>query len=264
MTSRTIQDAVTGQTQNVELGQEFAKRCDDLDDVVVHLPDGLYDRALFPPANVIKRYLGNELAIALELFYEIGGHGRVVAFIHHRSLHYPDGEHEGTSGRNDNQCAVLVNDVEIVNGEQLGIKGTGAGVVWLQPLDKVDNARVADSLYFSFVLGEHVRRCWPFFQDGKLNIRYALAPVVGIRKMPDDMVEARSEMVDNFAGEHAKPERDGALAVVLDCLRNNLLVVIAENRVFALLKKSCDFSLKIEDVLLGPIHLLGDPCEGVR
>ena len=244
--------------------QQLMERCNDLDDMVVHLPQRLYDRALFPPNRVLERYLGNELAIALELFYEIGGHSRVVAFIHHRSLHHPDGEHEGTSGRNDNQCAVLVNDVEIVNGEQLGIKGTGTGVVWLQPLDEVSNARVADSLYFSFVLGEHVRRRWPFFQDGKLNVRYAPAPVLGVREMPHDMVEARPEMVDNFAGEHAKPERDGELAVVLDCLRNNLLVVMAENRVFACLKKPCDFSLKIEDVLLGPIHLLGNPCEGVR
>ena len=244
--------------------QQSVECCADLDDVVIHLPQSLYDRALFPPSRIVKRYLGNEFAIALELFYEIGGHGRVVAFIHHRLLHHPDGEHEGTSGRDDNQCAVLVNDVEIVNGEQLGIKGTGAGVVWLQPLDKLNNPSVSDSLYFSFVLGEHVRRRWPFFQDRKLNLRNVLPPVVGIRKMPDDMVEARSEMVDNFAGEHAKPERDRELAVVLDCLRNNLLVVVAENRVFAFLKKPCDFSLKIEDVLLGPIHLLGDPCEGVR
>src|ERR1035441_1107625 len=87
---------------------------------------------------------------------------------------------------------------------EIGIRRTGAGVVWLQPLDKLNNPSVSDSLYFSFVLGEHVRRRWPFFQDRKLNLRNVLPPVVGIRKMPDDMVEARSEMVDNFAGEHAK------------------------------------------------------------
>lgn len=244
--------------------QQFIERCDDLDDVVIHVPQALYDRALFPPANVVKRYLGNELAIALELFYEIGGHGRVIAFIHHGPVHHSDGEHEGTSGRNDNQCAVLVNNVEIMDGEQQGIQRTGAGVIWLHPLDKLKNAGVGDSLYFSFVLGEHVRRRWPFFQDGKLNLCDVLPPVVGIREVPDNMIKARSEMVDNLAGEHAKPERDRELAVVLNCLRNNLLIIMAENRVFAFLKKPCDFSLKIEDVLLGPIHLLGDPCEGVR
>jgi hypothetical protein len=90
-----------------------------------------------------------------------------------------------------------------------------------------------------------------------------LPPVFAARKMPNDMVEARSQVVDDLARKDAEPERNGELAVVLDCLRNNLCLVISEERVFAFLKEPGDFGLKILDVLVGPIELFCDPSEWV-
>jgi hypothetical protein len=80
-----------------------------------------------------------------------------------------------------------------------------------------------------------------------------LLPVFDVREVPDDMVEARSQMVNDLTRKHTEPERDRALTVVLDCLGNNLLVVIAEERVVAFLKEPGDFGLKVLDVLVGPI-----------
>jgi hypothetical protein len=74
-----------------------------------------------------------------------------------------------------------------------------------------------------------------------------------VREVPNNVVKARPEMVDDFAREHAEARRKRSLHVILDCLRNNLHIVMAEERVFALLEKPSDLNLKIADVLVGPI-----------
>lgn len=235
-------------------GQELIELRHNLDDVVVHSHQGLYDGLRFPPYNVAEGYLRNEFAVALGLCYEVEGCvAKCAAFVRRVSLHQVNGELEGPRGCDDHQCAMLVNDVEFLDGKKKDVGRIYSAVVRLEPLDQFANSAVSDSLYFSFILGEHVRGGWPFFQDGELDRRDVLLPIVGCREMPDDMVEARSQVMDDFSGQNAKSKRNRALAVILDCLSDNLLIIFAENRVFAFLKKPCDLGLKIEDVLVGPI-----------
>ena len=236
------------------LAQKFIELRHHADDAIVHSTQRLYDGLRFPPNKVAESYLRNELTLALELRYEI--EGRVVkcaAFVRQVPVHQVKGELESSGGCDDNQCAMLVNDVEFVNSKQKDIGGVHSAVVRLKPLDQFENSTVSDSLYFSFVLGEHVRRGWPFFQDGEVDKPFMVSPVLGIGKVPNDMVEARPKMVGSFSSQDAESKRNLALTVVLNGLRDNLLIIVAENRVFAFLKKPCDFGLKIVDVLVGPI-----------
>ena len=233
--------------------QELTALLHDANHGILHSPQSLYDGLRLPPYKVAERYLGNELAVTLEISYEIGGRAeRILAQVRPVTLHHVEGKFKGSGGGDDYQCTVLVHNVEFVNGKQNGIGGLKSAI-WLNSLDEAENAGVCDSLYFSFVLGEHVRRRWPVLQDWKVNPSHMLLPVFDVREVPNDMVQARSQMVNDLARKHTEPERDRALTVVLDCLGNNLLVIIAEERVVAFLKEPGDFGLKVLDVLVGPI-----------
>lgn len=223
------------------------------DDVVVHFRQPLYDRLRFPPTKIAKRYLRNDLAVALELASEVDGRtSRYSALVTNVLLPQSDGELQRPRSGNDYQFSMLVDNVEVVDSKEHRIRRVRTAI-WLKLLDEIENPGVCDSLYFSFILGEHVRRVWWAFEDREFNVPNLIAPVRVIREMPDDVVETRSEMVDDLPGQDIESKGNRPLAVILDRLRNELIVLITEERVFAALKKPCDLRLKITDVLVGPI-----------
>jgi len=78
-------------------------------------------------------------------------------------------------------------------------------------------------------------------------------PISGIREVPNNVIEARSEMVDDLSSEHGKTKWDRTASVIFNCLSDRLLILIANDGVLAFLKKPLDLSLKIDDVLVGPL-----------
>ena len=58
--------------------------------------------------------------------------------------------------------------------------------------------------------------------------------------------------MNDFPGKHAESQRDDALFMVGDCLKQKLFVVLGQDWVLAGLEEPIDFGLKITDVLVGP------------
>jgi hypothetical protein len=200
----------------------------DADDVIVQVHQALYDSLRFPPAKIAKRYLGDDLAIALELTFEINGRAsRYAALVIHVPLPEVNVNLRGPGRGNDDQFSMLVDNVEVVDSQEHRIRRVGA-TIWLKSLDEFANSSVCDPLYFSFILGEHVSQSWRFFENRKLNKPNILPPVIDTREMPDDVIEARSKMVNDLAGENTEAKRNRTLAMILDRLRNDLLVLVAE------------------------------------
>lgn len=234
-------DFVTGLPQ-------FVERYDETQDLVVHLPQSLYDNLRFRPTKVAKSYLRNELAVVLEISSD-SGDGKFLALISPPEF---DWKLNRASGLDDNQFPMLVHDVHVVDSQDKGLSGVRS-LVRLALFDQGTDSGIGDTLYFSFVLGEHVRR--RFFQDGKFDkspVFWGL-PVSDIGKLPNEVIEARPQVVDDLARQDAESGRNVTTSMVFDCLRNHLLIVVTEERVFALIEKGRDFGLKISDVLAGPI-----------
>lgn len=224
---------------------------DHVDNVVLQLGQPLHNGLRFRTSELAKRYLRNELSVLLELSLEIDGRtSRFLADIADISIHHVNGKPDRPGTHNNDEFSVLIDNVEIVNDEQQRIDRVSAGV-WLKELDEITHGGFGDSLYFSFVSGKKCLRGWPRLKDGKLDPSPIRAAITDGRENPNDVIEDRSEVMNNFAREHGEAERNRAMHMVLNRLRDQLLVVIADEWIFAFLKESGDLSLKIEDVLAG-------------
>jgi hypothetical protein len=71
--------------------------------------------------------------------------------------------------------------------------------------------------------------------------------------MPCDMIKTRAQVVNDFTNENAESRRDRQFLVVLDCLKESLVVVLGKRGVLAFLKKPLNLEIEIDDVLVGPI-----------
>ena len=111
---------------------------------------------------------------------------------------------------------------------------------------------MGNSLYFSVVSADFIFTDRPFDTDGKFYGVFTGAPVLRAGELPDDMIQARSEVVNDLPGEHRKSWRNGLLGKVYSCLSERLNIVATTNSVFAFLEKPNDLRLKITDTLVGP------------
>lgn len=233
---------------------QFVELRHDPDHEVLKLVKGLNYGFRFRRTELIKRYLGDNLSVALELLLKIDGcASRYSALIAKGPLHHFHRELDCWRANHDHEFSVLVDNVKIVNDERQRVDVAPDAVIWLKLFDKSTDYRLSDSLYFSFVTGKNIFLRWPRLKDGKLDPFPVCLSVGGFGKLPNDVVEDRPKMVDDFPGQQREAQRDRTIPMILDCLRKNLSVLIAEDGVLAFLKKPVDLNLKITDVLLGPI-----------
>jgi Iap family predicted aminopeptidase len=72
-------------------------------------------------------------------------------------------------------------------------------------------------------------------------------------ELPDNVIKTRPQMMDNFSSKYAEALRNRATRVVLECLREKLLILIGgDDTVFAAFKKPFNLPIEIKDILVGP------------
>ena len=100
---------------------------------------------------------------------------------------------------------MLINNVHVVDDEKAMIRNIGPSTVRLRLFDHSQDISIRDSFYFSlvslnflFVRGLH-------FKDRKFDrSRFSSRCVVG--EVPNDVVQTRAQVVDNFASEDSKTQ----------------------------------------------------------
>lgn len=230
----------------------FGKRLDGVDGIVEQLNQSWNDRLDCPPTKILERYSRQQIAIALKLQCQFGGSAfgmcALVTFNDAADLH---GEFKQSSGDTQDEFSVLIDNVHIMNDENWRLDRIG-GVVRLKSFDQTKNSGVCDSLYFSFISFGTLFIDRPFLEHRELDLPNVLYPVSGSGEVPDNVVKARPQVVDDFASQHTKSWWNQTLLVILKSLQEELVVVLGENWVFAFLKKSGNFRLQIADTLIGP------------
>jgi hypothetical protein len=106
--------------------------------------------------------------------------------------------------------------------------------------------------YFSFVSGNAVFIDRLLVENREFNASRMFPSVLFAGELPCDVVETRPEMMDDFTCNYTEAEWDRTIFMVVNSLKEQLLVVLGQDGVFAFLKKTGDFRLQIADTLVGP------------
>ncbi len=244
---------------SVNTGKLIGELPNDVHDVVVKLREAWNNRLQCPPTEIPERYHRNDLGGVLNLASQVGHKTRVEfsvlitrdTFVNEGSYRV-EGHLGSASGVAQDELPMLIENIHVVDEEQRRIERIG-GVIRLQRLNHVPNIGIFKSLYFSFVSSNVLFVGWPHFKNGKFDPLTVISPIIRRGKLPDDVIENRTQVVNDLPHENTEAERDLKLSMVLNCLQENLFVMLRKNWVLACLKKPIDFSLEIEDILVGPL-----------
>lgn len=246
---------MTGQvTQNLEWGRKVCGETrHDPRDEIVKLIQQWDERLRLPLTEIPQGYHRGKLSIVLQIGFGFCLGDYSLQVTHHRISEGVGINCDPTAGNAQDKFFVLIRNVHVMEQQQ-GIGSRIGGIVRLKPLDHVQNSDVADSLYFSFVTGKTVFVPWPRFQDGKFDEPSIFAaPVIGRGELPNDVVKAGTQMVDDLARQDAKSERNSQFLKVLECLKEKLHIFLWDNCITAFLEEPIGLDLQIKDVLAGPL-----------
>lgn len=230
----------------------------DASNIVQQLRERWNNRLSFPLAEVGKRYIESRIRVLLNCQCDErilpGGQLPTLSVSPNGSMKFRRiaGNRYIHRGNNQGQFPVLTEPVHIVDDKQRVIQRVRS-FMGLEFLDEIDCPQMFHSTYFSFKIRNFVFRNGSFPQNGEGNRALVFGGLIGtVGKRPDNVIERRPEVVDNFSGQNAEPEGNPQLSVVLKCLLQSLVISIGDDWVFASVKEPIDFGLKIDDILVGP------------
>ena len=234
-----------------ELGKPLKVRR-NLSDVVRELNQSWDDRLDFPPTKLSERYLRHRLVLGLNLSYKIGGHdARIAAFIVPDAREQAERKLNFDIACNKYQLSVLIPNVHLVNDEKGGVNRI-TSFIRLKLSNEITDLGIRDALYFSFVSGKFVFIDRLILENREFNAAEVTPSIVLGGEIPHNVIETGSQMMDNFACEHAESKGNPALLMILNSLKAELVVILGNDGVIAFLKKPCDLGLKITDIFVGP------------
>ncbi|MFZ1011501.1 MAG: hypothetical protein WAN65_31985 [Candidatus Sulfotelmatobacter sp.] len=154
-------------------------------------------------------------------------------------------------GDDENKFSVLIKNVHLVNDEERRVDRVRS-LVRLKVSNQIANGRFCDSLYFSFISGDCIFIDRLILEKREFNFAKGFSSVLLGRKFPYDVVQTGSKVVDDLTSEHTESGWNRALLVILNRLKEKLVVVLGQRGIFAFFEKSSDFRFEITDVLIGP------------
>jgi hypothetical protein len=145
---------------------------------------------------------------------------------------------------------MFIKSVHVVDDEEGVIRNIGNSIVWLQVFNQSEHPRVGDALYFSLVSGQFFfRRQIPI--DGEFKRVVVIPPRFGTGKVPDNVIETGSQVVDNLARQHTESLRDLQVSMIVNSFLPSLFIGLWNDWVFASLKEPYNLIMKVDDVLVG-------------
>jgi hypothetical protein len=237
--------------------------------------DGLYgtremlerwnNRLVFPLAELRERYATGHL----NLYFLCKVFGKSL-FVH--LIGAKDGAREPGSRNGDphvetadseNNFVMLINSVQLMEGEKWMVVRLRT-VVRLGIINESESFSRRNAFYLSLVTSNFVFSPWFSGNNGKGDSSFVGSSVTLSRQRPSQVVETRTEMMDDLPSNNGKSWRNAPLDMVSQPFIKRLLLVFGESSLRALLEESSDLGVQIKHALIGPFQLLFDTCKLFR
>ncbi|WP_353072954.1 hypothetical protein [Tunturiibacter gelidiferens] len=145
-------------------------------------------------------------------------------------------DHSGAANGN-RQFPVLIESVHVMDDANRIIDRVASSLVWLDVLNELQSIGVGNSLYFSLIPAQFVLRRRRYLEHRELNRCLVIPPILNAGEIPDDVIKAGSQVVDNLSAQNAKTQRDGEIAMIVNRLLPFLRIWIGNSWVFASVEK---------------------------
>jgi len=211
---------------------------------------GLDHRCRLSLAEVGEQYNRGRLKLILKLSCELEGHrcGWIGCIEIADSV---DDRPRIEAREGEGQFPMFSLSVQIMNNPEFVVQRV-ASVIRLYTFDDVLGSVAREDLYFSLETGRTIF-VETLAKDGKLDFSGLLLPTFRTSEEPSNVIEARSEVMENFTSKNGEPKRYSQLSQVFRFLVERINIFITHDWALAFLEEPCDFNLKIDDVLVGPL-----------
>lgn len=238
---------------------QLRKESNSLDDRLMQLREAWDNKLFFPLTELGKRYLRKNFSIALDCSMrqsQLGAPKKFSLAISSNGTRCIDPRTGGNGDartRGDNrEFSMLIKSVHVVDDAEGVIFSIAPSFVGLHLQDERVDPEISNPLYFSFVSGNFIFRNRLFLEDRELDSACSLGPVLDAGKMPNNVIQARTQVMNDLAAQDPTAQRDDEVSMIINRFLPLLRIYIGNDWILASSEEAADLPTKIDDVLIGP------------